>query len=98
MTTPQAMTEHWRAHLGRFGVWRGFSQVTPALAAELERLTVTLLEALDVSGYILPDKASVTEQNVRRLVRRLNSGPEDATLLMGMLRQILWKMRGSGTK
>ncbi len=38
MTTPQAMTEHWRRHLGRFGVWRGFSQVTPALAAELERL------------------------------------------------------------
>jgi len=32
------MTQHWRNRLGRFGVWRGFSQVTPGLAAELERL------------------------------------------------------------
>ncbi len=32
------MTQHWRDRLGRFGVWRGFSQVTPDLAAELERL------------------------------------------------------------
>src|SRR6266702_5299003 len=32
------MTQHWRERLGRFGVWRGFSQVTPGLAAELERL------------------------------------------------------------
>jgi probable F420-dependent oxidoreductase len=32
------MTERARDHLGRFGVWRAFSQVTPELAAELERL------------------------------------------------------------
>src|SRR6266581_1991892 len=32
------MTQHWRERLGRFGVWRGFSQVTPDLAANLERL------------------------------------------------------------
>ena len=38
MTTPQAMTEHWRARLGRFGVWGPVSRVTPDLAAELERL------------------------------------------------------------
>jgi probable F420-dependent oxidoreductase len=32
------MTEHWREQLGRFGVWRGVSQVTPDLAASLEGL------------------------------------------------------------
>jgi probable F420-dependent oxidoreductase len=32
------MTERARDHLGRFGVWRGSSQVTPELAIELERL------------------------------------------------------------
>lgn len=31
------MTQHWRAHLGRFGIWRGASQTTPELAAGLER-------------------------------------------------------------
>src|SRR6266700_3583573 len=31
------MTQHWRERLGRFGVWRAFSQVTPNLAANLER-------------------------------------------------------------
>jgi probable F420-dependent oxidoreductase len=31
------MTDHWRAHLGRFGIWLGASQTTPELAAGLER-------------------------------------------------------------
>jgi probable F420-dependent oxidoreductase len=33
-----AMRQHWRKHLGRFGVWRGVTQVTPELAASLEEL------------------------------------------------------------
>jgi probable F420-dependent oxidoreductase len=32
------MRQHWRKHLGRFGVWRGAAQVTPELAASLEQL------------------------------------------------------------
>ncbi len=32
------MTEHWRDQLGRFGVWRSVSLVTPDLAASLEGL------------------------------------------------------------
>jgi probable F420-dependent oxidoreductase len=32
------MTHDWRERLGRYGVWRGFSQVTPELAADLERM------------------------------------------------------------
>ncbi len=33
-----AVREHWREHLGRFGVWCGVTQVTSDLAANLERL------------------------------------------------------------
>jgi probable F420-dependent oxidoreductase len=32
------MTQRVRDHLGRFGIWRGWSQVTPELAGDLERL------------------------------------------------------------
>ncbi|HEX9548565.1 MAG TPA: LLM class flavin-dependent oxidoreductase, partial [Acidimicrobiales bacterium] len=32
------MTEHWRDQLGRFGVWRSVSLVTPDLARSLEGL------------------------------------------------------------
>ncbi len=32
------MAQHWREHLGRFGVWRGVAQVTADLAANLEQL------------------------------------------------------------
>lgn len=32
------MTQHWRERIGRFGIWRGVSQVTPELAAGIERL------------------------------------------------------------
>lgn len=33
-----AARQHWRRHLGRFGVWRSVTQVTPGLAANLELL------------------------------------------------------------
>ena len=32
------MKQHWREHLGQFGVWCGVTQVTPPLAASLEQL------------------------------------------------------------
>ncbi len=32
------MTENWRGLLGPFGIWRSVSMVTPAMAAEIERL------------------------------------------------------------
>jgi probable F420-dependent oxidoreductase len=33
-----AMRQHWREHLGPFGIWRGVTQVSPDLASTLERL------------------------------------------------------------
>ena len=32
------MTGEWRERLGRYGIWRGVTQVTPDLAADVERL------------------------------------------------------------
>lgn len=65
-----------------------------ATSEELERLTGLLVEALSISGYTSPDKAALTEGNMRRLVRRLDPESADVQLLQGMLRQILWKLRG----
>jgi probable F420-dependent oxidoreductase len=37
-TVEIAARQHWRRQLGRFGVWRAVTQVTPDLAANLEQL------------------------------------------------------------
>ncbi len=68
-----------------------------ASAAEVERLTTMLLELLGASGYVNPNTAAATEEKVRRLVRRLNLEARDAGGLLGMLRQILWKLRSPET-
>jgi TrmH family RNA methyltransferase len=62
-----------------------------ASAGELERLTETLLKTLHESGYF--DQSNATnELKIRRLVRRLNLHADDAELMLGMLRQVLWKI------
>ncbi|HWR16038.1 MAG TPA: RNA methyltransferase [Terriglobales bacterium] len=68
--------------------------LTPrATAAELERLTQVLLEALDASGYIKPKTAAVTKEKLRRMVRRMKLAPADAETLLGMLRKVAWKLK-----
>lgn len=71
-----------------------------ATAGDLERLTSLLLEALQASGYAKksqgPSKshsAVPSEDKIRRFIRRMNLSAEDAEVLQGMLRQILWKLR-----
>jgi TrmH family RNA methyltransferase len=64
-----------------------------ATAADLDRLTATLLDALHTSGYLKPTAAGPTEERIRRLVRRLNLTEDDAEIWLGILRQMLWKMR-----
>jgi tRNA/rRNA methyltransferase len=61
-------------------------------AGETEQITVLVLEALRKSGYVNPVTSGSTEEKVRRLVRRLNIAGRDAPVLLGMLRQILWKL------
>jgi TrmH family RNA methyltransferase len=72
---------------------RAVDMPQPAGAGELERLTTALIDALEVSGYMDAQRYEEKEQSVRRMVRRLNLSAEDATTVLGMLRQILWKLR-----
>ena len=61
-------------------------------AGDLERITELLFQALQKSGYVKPRKADVTEEKLRRLVRRLQLDSDDAETLLGMVRQIAWKL------
>ena len=63
-----------------------------ATAGEVERISISLLEALHRSGYVNPISVASTEERVRRLVRRMDLTSEDAELWLGILRQILWKV------
>jgi tRNA/rRNA methyltransferase len=67
-----------------------------ATAGEVERISEVLLEALRASGYVNPRAEALTEDKVRRLVRRLDLQAADAELWLGMLRQLLWKIRSGG--
>jgi tRNA/rRNA methyltransferase len=70
----------------------------PATAGEVERITGMLLDALQSSGYLKPRSAAPTQEKVRRLVRRLNLSASDAEVWLGMLRQMVWKMRSGKEK
>jgi TrmH family RNA methyltransferase len=65
---------------------------TPASSAEIERVIDTLLEALRASGYPKLNTSSSFHSAVRRFVRRLGLHSGDAEFLLGMLRQMVWKM------
>jgi len=64
----------------------------PATAGELEQIASLLLESLDRSGYVNPVTAESTAEKVRRLVFRLRFSAHDSPVVLGMLRQILWKV------
>jgi TrmH family RNA methyltransferase len=63
--------------------------------SDAETLTNMLLEVLRESGYTNRITAVSTEQKVRRWIRRLRIGRRDSPLLMGILRQVLWKFKSS---
>jgi TrmH family RNA methyltransferase len=67
-------------------------QIARATAGETEQIALLLLDVLRRSGYTKPLTAASTEEKVRRLVLRLNIAARDAPVLLGMLRQILWKI------
>jgi tRNA/rRNA methyltransferase len=64
-----------------------------ASAGDRERITTLLLEALRISGYVKPRTGTSTEEKIRRMVRRLDLPAEDAEIWLGILRQMLCKMR-----
>jgi tRNA/rRNA methyltransferase len=75
------------------GASRKPAAMAPAAAEEVEGFTELLLIALRESGYVKARTAASTEQKIRRLVRRLNLPARDAEVWLGILRQILWRMR-----
>ena len=68
-------------------------KVEPAKSGQIEQITVGLYEALNRSGYVKPGNDAVAEKKVRRLMLRLNFQEMDAKVFLGMIRQILWKLR-----
>ena len=63
-----------------------------ASAAELERITAMLLDALKVSGFLDLRRVADADERIRRVVRRLHLPARDAIVWQGMLRQIAWKL------
>jgi tRNA/rRNA methyltransferase len=63
----------------------------PASSGDLEQITRMLLQILDESGYLNPVTEQSSVQKVRRLVRRLPLADADAPMVLGFLRQILWR-------
>jgi len=72
---------------------RQTEKVERAAAAELERITTTLLEAMRSSGYLDRRPIADVEDRMRRLVHRLNLPARDAVVWLGILRQIVWKLQ-----
>jgi TrmH family RNA methyltransferase len=73
---------------------RGYAE--PATAGEVERITGMLFHVLRASGYTDPRRTAATEENVRRLVKRLNLPARDVEFWLGILRQITWKVDSGG--
>jgi TrmH family RNA methyltransferase len=71
---------------------RPAEEIQRASAGEVEMITSILLDALRVSGYVKPGTEVVMEEKARLLVRRMNLQPGEATVWLGMLRQIAWKL------
>jgi TrmH family RNA methyltransferase len=67
----------------------------PATAGQTERITECLLDSLRISGYVKPGTDAMFEKKARSLVLHFNLAAYDAKLLLGMVRQIVWKLRQS---
>ena len=67
-----------------------------ATADKMEQITELLFETLRISGYVKPGTDKMFEKKTRQLVLRFKLEAYDARLLLGMLRQIVWKLRLPG--
>ena len=68
-----------------------------ANARDIERITDTLLLALRASEYPKLNTSKSFHAAVRRVIRRMNMRQGDAEFLLGMLRQMVWKMKKNET-
>jgi tRNA/rRNA methyltransferase len=65
----------------------------PVAGSDAEQITRMLFDVLRESGYTNRIVATSIELKVRRFVRRIRLTSRDAPLVLGILRQILWKFR-----
>jgi TrmH family RNA methyltransferase len=70
------------------------ARTRPALGEDIARMSDCLIEALERSGYIQEPTAESNRNKIRRLVHRLALSDRDVKIWLGILRQILWKLRG----
>lgn len=80
------------------GIHVGVGVPAAAEAGEVERLTALLTEVLEKTGYTRRHPANCDEAQIRRLVLRMGVTASDAPVWMGILRQMLWKVRGGEAK
>lgn len=64
-----------------------------ASSQQIQWINESLLDALAASGYVKPNTERATNAKIRQLVRRLHLSEDDATLLLGMVRKMLWKVK-----
>ena len=72
-------------------------KVEPATGAQTQQIYELLFEALRISGYVKPGTSAMFEKKARSLILRFDLEAYDAKLLLGMVRQILWKLRQAET-
>jgi TrmH family RNA methyltransferase len=65
-----------------------------ATAGDRERMVALLVEVLERSEGVEEGGPAVLEKRVRRLVRHMSLTKPDAREWMGLVRQVLWKLRG----
>lgn len=64
-----------------------------ASSGQVDRVTSALLEALTESEYIHPGTEARIDEMTRRMIVRFHLQEGDAEAWLGILRQILWKLR-----
>lgn len=63
-----------------------------APAADVERITMLLLDAMRESGFLNRRPITDVEARMRRMVRRMKVPARDTEVWLGILRQIVWKL------
>jgi TrmH family RNA methyltransferase len=67
----------------------------PANMQSLGRLAEVMHETLECSGYHSEAAAASSEEQLRRLLLRMKLAEPDWEIVLGMFRQILWKLRAN---
>ena len=103
-------TEHQSMNLGQAAAVclyefsrgaRSYEERTAKAAATMEtveRITESMLECLQRSGYVASRSQELAEVKLRRMLRRFALDAVDAEVLLGMMRKMEWKLKGSGER